>query len=169
MSAVVITVVPITPALADLVRALRVAPDQYAYLGDVAFNLLDSERDAMSEAMAVLANDRAIGFYRLDFAPNTVAGRDLGEPSVGLRCFFIDHRLQGRGYGRRAVHACCEDLRGRHPGRRLLLLAVDCVNAAAIAMYRRAGFVDSGEVMFGGCVGPQHLFILRLYGGVAGK
>ena len=61
-----VRVVPVDDALADAVRALRVAPEQLQFVGDTAFNLDDTRRDPSSEAMAVLAGDRVIGFYRLE-------------------------------------------------------------------------------------------------------
>ena len=153
---------PDSPA-AHSVRALRVAPDQYRYVGDTAFNLGDTLRDPMSEAMSVIADDVVVGFYRLDFAPNAVVGRSLGAPSVGLRAFVIDHRHQGRGYGRMAMEACREDLRRRHPDRELLVLTVNCINAPAIAAYRKAGFTDTGELFHGGSAGPQHVMLQSLH------
>jgi len=153
---------PVTPALADGVRTLQVDPAQAGYVGDPAFNLANAQLDLLSEAMAVLADDDVIGFYRLDFAPNAIIGRPLGVASVGVRAFLIDARRQGLGYGARAALAMCEDLRRRHPQRRLLLLAVHCRNHAGIATYRKAGFVDTGELLGGGRAGPQHLMLRSL-------
>src|SRR5690606_35266487 len=113
-------VAPVTPSSVDALRALRVSPGQQPFVGDTAFNLDDAMRDANSEAMAILVGDTAVGFYRLDFAPTIVARRSIGAAAVGLRAFFLDADWQGRGLGTRAVQACCEDLRARHPGRRLL-------------------------------------------------
>lgn len=158
-------VAPITDpdeAAARGVRHLRVADDQTRFVGDTAFNLGDTLRDPMSEAMAVYADDEVVGFYRLDFAPNAVVGRSLGAPAVGLRAFVIDHRRQGRGYGARAMRACCEDLRRRHPDRALLVLTVNLSNPVAIAAYLRAGFTDTGELFHGGSAGPQHIMLLSL-------
>ncbi|WP_216965299.1 MULTISPECIES: GNAT family N-acetyltransferase [unclassified Lysobacter] len=149
-------------AAARAVRALRVTPDQYRYIGDTAFNLGDTLRDPMSEAMGVFADDTVVGFYRLDFAPNAVVGRTLGVPSVGLRAFVIDQHQQGRGYGTGAMTACCEDLRTRYPDRRLLVLTVNCANAPAIASYLKAGFTDTGELFHGGSAGPQHVMLHSL-------
>jgi RimJ/RimL family protein N-acetyltransferase len=157
-----IAVRPVTAALADAVRVLQVAPGQADYVGDTAFNLAQAQADPLSEAMAVLAGDTVAGFYRLDFADNAVAGRSLGAPSVGLRAFMLDRAWQGRGLGTRATTALCADLQRRHPRRRLLLLTVNCRNVAAIAAYRRAGFVDSGELFRGGRAGPQHLMLRAL-------
>jgi RimJ/RimL family protein N-acetyltransferase len=155
-------VAPVTPDLVDGVRALRVAPDQQPFVGDTGFNLDDALRDPNSEAMAILVGATPVGFYRLDFAPTTVARRSIGEASVGLRAFFLDAGWQGRGLGTRAVQACCKDLRARHPARRLLALNVDCRNVAAVNAYRKAGFVDTGELYPGGSAGPQHLMVRRL-------
>ncbi|HJR73942.1 MAG TPA: GNAT family N-acetyltransferase [Luteimonas sp.] len=156
-----IRVTQITGELAPQVRALRVAPEQYSFVGDVEFNLVDAERDPQSDAMAILAGDEVIGFYRLDYAPTVVALTPIAA-SVGLRSFLIDRRHQGHGYGAAAIEACCADLRRRHPERRLLALNVNCINRSAIRAYRKAGFVDTGEIYFGGRAGPQHLMLRSL-------
>lgn len=157
-----IRVAPITPELAAAVRALRVGADQYAYVGDIDVNLVDAERTPRSEAMAILADDAVIGFYRLDHVPGTVTGKPLGAGAIGLRAFLLDRAWQGRGLAARAVQAACEDLQRRHPQARLLALNVDCRNVAAIRAYRNAGFVDSGELFFGGAAGPQQLMLRSL-------
>lgn len=151
----------VTRELVPQVLALRVAPEQYAFVGDVDFNLVDAERDPHSDAMAILAGDDVIGFYRLDYAPSIVAWKPV-PASVGLRSFLIDRRYQGRGYGTAAVEACCADLRRRHPERLLLALNVNCINRGAVHAYRKAGFLDTGELYFGGKAGPQHLMLRRL-------
>jgi len=158
----VLRVIPVTPDLADRVRALRVAPAQVKYVGNFAFNLDDALRDPLSEAMVVMANDEVIGFYRLDFAPRAVIGRALGAPSIGVRAFAIDRRFQGRGFGTRAALAMCTDLQQRHPDRRLVVLAVNCSNRLAVLAYRNAGFIDTGELFAGGSAGPQHVMLHAL-------
>ncbi len=132
------------------------------YIGDPAFNLDNAQLDPLSEGMAVFAGDRVIGFYRLDLAPNAICGRAFDVPSVGVRAFVIDAREQGHGYGIRAALALCADVRRRHPQRRLVVLAVHCSNSAGIAVYRKAGFIDTGELLGGGRAGPQHLMLRSL-------
>lgn len=156
---------PVTPGLREAVVAVRVTSTQQAQVGDVATHLAQVARDPCCEAMAIFAGDTVVGFYRLDFAERLVAGRDFGGAGVALRPFLIDARWQGRGLGSRAMRALLDDLHARHPRRRLLLLAVGCTNHAALALYRRAGFVDSGTWLPGGRGGPQRLF-LRALGGV---
>ena len=153
---------PVTAALVEHVRALRVDATQAGYVGDPSFNLTHAQQDPLSEAMAVLADGDVIGFYRLDFAPNAIVGRPFAAGSVGVRAFLIDARRQGRGYGTRAALAMCDDLRRRHPQRRLLVLAVHGRNRAGVAAYRKAGFVATGEWLAGGRAGPQQLMVRSL-------
>jgi RimJ/RimL family protein N-acetyltransferase len=155
-------VAPVDASRIDAVRRLQLGEGQSQYVGDPAFNLDNAQLDPLSEAMAVFAGDRVIGFYRLDFAPNAICGRGFEMPSVGVRAFLIDAREQGRGYGSRAAMAMCADMRRRHPQRRLMVLAVHCVNTAGIAAYRKAGFIDTGELLGGGRAGPQHLMLRSL-------
>lgn len=161
-----IRVAPVTASLAGAVRALRVADDQVPYVGDIDVNLDGALVDPRSEAMAILVDDSVAGFYRVDHAPSFLGRNRLGDAStrlcLGLRAFLVDRRLQGRGIGTRAVVACCADLQRRHPQQRLLALSVNCRNTAAIRAYRRAGFVDTGELYLGGRAGPQHLMVRRL-------
>ncbi len=157
-----VRVVPVTPDLADQVRALRVAADQVKYVGNFAFNLDDALRDPSSEAMVVLEDDVVAGFYRLDFTPRAVIGRTLGAPSVGVRAFAIDKQFQGRGLGMRAALAMCDDLLLCHPDRRLVVLAVNCSNRIAVAAYRAVGFIDTGTLLAGGSAGPQHVMLHAL-------
>lgn len=162
MSAPSVHVVPVTPSLRAAVCALQVKPGQGDYAGDPAFNLASALDDPLSEAMAVLADEEVVGFYRLDFSPSAIIGRSLGAPGVGLRAFCIDARRQGRGIGALAAIAMCADVERRHPDRRLLILLVHCCNPAGIATYRRAGFVDTGTLFGGGRAGPQHLMLRAL-------
>ena len=157
-----IRVMPVDARLAPAVRALQVRPDQAGFVGDVAFNLDDAQRDPLSDAMAILADDAVIGFYRLDRAPGAVVGRRLALPHLGVRAFMIDHRRQGRGDGARAAGACRDDARRRYPQHRWLALTVDHHNLAAIAAYRRAGFTDGDAPGQPACVGGQRLLLCKL-------
>lgn len=158
---VAVHVLPVDTALAPRIQALRLAPGQYPYVGEIAFNLADARRDPMSEAMAVMAGASAIGFYRLDLAPRAVVGRALPAPHLGLRSLLLDRAWQGRGFGAAAMQACCADAWRRHPDRHWLALLVDCGNHAAIATYLRAGFHTTGERRAVGAW-PQQVMLRRL-------
>lgn len=155
-------VLPVTtPALAAAVRALRVAPAQYAYVGDAGANLITAEAAPHGESMAVLEGGRVVGCYRIELRAGPFAGSDCGDACASLHGLLIDRSCQGRGLGTRALAACCSDLARRHPRLRLLALTVDCANLPAIRAYRRAGFVEGG-LYFGGGAGPQRLMLRRL-------
>ena len=155
-------VVRLTPALADAVGALQVTPEQRAYVGDPAVNVVNTLQDPLSEGMAIFCGDTLVGSYRLDFSANAITGRPYAPASVGLRAFLIDRHHQQRGRGARAAIALCDDLAVRHPQRRVLLLAVHARNRAGIATYRRAGFVATGTWLSGGRAGPQQLMLRAL-------
>lgn len=157
-----VSVAPVTPALAGAVRALRVAPEQYAFVGDVAVHLIDCEACAHSEPMAILADGTVVGFYRLDLRSDGIGGcEDVGACAL-LRNLQLDRGHQGRGLATRAVRACVNDLELRHPSLRLLVLQVDCINTVALHVYRRTGFVDTGRFNYGGRSGPQRLMFRSL-------
>lgn len=157
-----IRVAPVTPGLRPAVLALRVHPDQYAFVSPIEASLADAELSHGSTPMAILHGDTAVGYYRIEHHASTIAERDYAMPAVGLRSFFIGTDWQGRGFGAQAIAALIGDLAERHPEARLLVLTVNCRNLPALALYRRAGFEDSGALYHGGRSGPQHLMWLRL-------
>lgn len=152
----------LAPELAASARRLRLAPGQQDYVGDVAGNIERALAATRCDAMAILHGDEIVGFYRLDYAQTVVARQWLGWAVVSLRSLVLDRGVQGRGFGTRAVAACCADLERRRPARRLLALNVHAGNRAALGAYRNAGFVDTGELHAGGRAGPQHLLVRRL-------
>jgi RimJ/RimL family protein N-acetyltransferase len=163
-----VSVEPVTPERFAAVRTLRVNPDQERYSGSPALTLAAAVDDPHCEPMAILADGEVVGFYRLEFAAETIVGARLGATHVGVRAFMIDARHQGSGYGTRAVGALCTDLQQRHPQRRLAVLLVHCRNRAGIAIYRRGGFVDTGQLFAGGHAGPQQLMLRTLVASPAG-
>ncbi|WP_281851369.1 GNAT family N-acetyltransferase [Dyella sp. GSA-30] len=149
------------PLHAELLK-LRVRPDQDEFVSPVAVTLADSLLCEGSEPMAILLGDEPIGFYRLEESVRSIAGHDMDYPALGLRSFFIDRDWQGRGWGRAVMTAVIGDVETRHPAIEALVLTVNCRNAAALALYLRAGFVDTGELHLGGRSGPQHLLVRKL-------
>jgi RimJ/RimL family protein N-acetyltransferase len=152
-----IRVAPVTPELRPLLLQLRVAPSQRDFVSDIEPSLSDAESCPGSTPMAILRNDHPVGYYRIEASAGTVAGREFDSPAVGLRSFFIDSRWQGQGLASQALAALIADLGARHPEARMLVLLVNCRNLAALRLYLRARFVDTGELYHGGRSGPQHL------------
>jgi GNAT superfamily N-acetyltransferase len=152
-----IRVEPVTPASRDALLQLRVTAPQRDFVSDIGPSLLDAENCPGSMPMVILRDEEPVGYYRIETRAQSVAGRDFDRPALGLRSFFIDHRSQGQGLATQALAALIADLAIRYPEARLLVLLVNCRNLAALRLYLRACFVDTGELYHGGRSGPQHL------------
>lgn len=157
-----IRVAPLEASLHAAMLRLRVHPPQLDFVRPIADSLADAAVCYDSEPMAILRGDTPIGFYRIERHPRSIADRDFEAGTLGLRSFFIDADVQGQGFGTRALAAVFADLAQRHPQTRLLVLTVNCSNPAALALYKRAGFEDSGGLYHGGRSGPQLLMLRRL-------
>jgi len=157
-----IRVRPVDASLRPALLELVVREEQYDFVGPVAVSLADAEACEGSEPMAILRDGAPIGFYRLEHRPRSIADMDFERATVGLRSFFIDARWQGQGLGARALAAVVADLAQRHPRVRDMVLTVNLRNTAAIALYRRAGFRETGGLYHGGRSGPQHVMLCAL-------
>ncbi|MBD8882297.1 MULTISPECIES: GNAT family N-acetyltransferase [Rhodanobacter] len=148
---------PVAAELREAVLRLHVRPDQDGFVSPPARTLADAERCPGSQPMAILLDDMVVGYYRIERSARSLAGYDAEAEALGLRSFQLDAAWQGRGLGARALDALLTDLAQRHPQARRIVLTVNCNNTAALALYRRAGFADSGTLYHGGRSGPQHL------------
>lgn len=144
------------------VLQLDVSPQQRSYVGAIVDLLVGAEHCGDGDTLTFRHGPDYVGYCRLDAHARSVAGRDFELPARGLRGFFIDARWQGRGLGSQALQALLAWLPVHDRATRLLVLTVNCGNEAALALYRRAGFQDSGELYHGGRAGPQHLLLRYL-------
>ncbi len=72
--------------------------------------------------------------------------------------FFIDHRYQGRGYGKAALARLIELVKREHPRCQTLQLVVHPENQRAQQLYACAGFRPTGAQRWGE---PVHRLVLR--------
>lgn len=154
-----IRVVPADAARYPALLQLQVHEPQRDFVGPIAVSLADAAQCEGSEAMAILCDGEPIGFYRIETQARSIADRDFERPTLGLRSFFIDARWQGRGLGTHALAAVMRDLAQRHPAARDVVLTVNVRNTPALALYRRAGFRETGGLYHGGRSGPQHVML----------
>jgi diamine N-acetyltransferase len=128
---------------------LSVAPEQRGFVASNVQSLADAYvwRDA-AEPYAVYADDDMVGFALLfpltDRAPASPVPPDATVRGCILVRLMIDERFQGRGYGRDALEAVVEIVKGRGLG--TLRLSVIQENTDALEFYRRNGFAETGEM-----------------------
>lgn len=91
---------------------------------------------------AFYAGNQMVGFTELAYEPESL-------DTYWLFHFFIDHRYQGRGYGKEALRLFLQYIRAHHPQCRSLQLTVHPENARAQRLYTGAGFQATGAVFSG--------------------
>lgn len=131
------------------VEAIEVHNDQVRFSGDIhgALHTLLSRPGPGVKGFALLAQDIPVAFLLLKRPPVLPAWAD--EHSATLHALQVDQRAQGKGYGKACLQALPDVARQAWPEIRGLELSVDADNAAAIALYSRFGYVDSGEAYRG--------------------
>lgn len=149
-----VTLREITDDNADAVRALRTTPDQERFVSTVTDSLEEAEDHPEGNPWfrAVYDGERPVGFVMLswDVEPQPP---DINGPWF-LWKLLIDHRHQGRGYGREVVQRVVEIVRDQG-GTELLTSHVPGEGGPA-GFYAGLGFVPRGDV------DPDGEIILRL-------
>jgi len=140
-----------------LVRHIQIDGEQAMFAGTVqqAFETFEESVDFH----AIFNGSQAVVFFKIDrsFGTNNGFAND-GE--LGLRAFKVDNAEQGQGYGVAATRALLSYLPQHYPDALSVVLTVNLANPVAYACYRKAGFIDTGDLFTGGLAGPQH--ILRM-------
>jgi diamine N-acetyltransferase len=145
-------VVTIRPITSDNWRAaldLSVSPEQLPFVSGspapVALALAKAYIRPGGTAVTpfgIYAAEQIVGFFAL-----------MQEPGRADRCWInhllIDSRYQRRGYGSAALRAIVGLLREQYPRCASINLTVSPCNHAAAHLYRRFGFVATGELAWG--------------------
>lgn len=139
---------PITADNRADVLALEVAPGQEDFLATNAESLKEARSDRDARPRAVLADGRVVGFLMYD-APK-------GDDEALIYRFMIDRREQGKGYGKAALLALLDEIRGLGHVRTVLVLYMP-ENDGARRLYHSVGFVDKELDEDGEMVGHMRL------------
>ncbi|WP_122072747.1 GNAT family N-acetyltransferase [Pseudophaeobacter sp. EL27] len=134
----------------DLVHHIQVEPDQTLYSGTVR-QAFETAEDGV-DFHAIFLQSKAIGFFKIDRAYGLAQADELG-----LRGFMIDRQHQKKRYATRALQVLPDYLHQHYPYQTGLVLTVDLQNLNALNLYRKNGFLDSGEMHFGGLFGLQRV------------
>lgn len=131
------------------VEAIEINAEQIKFSGDIhgALHTLLSKPGPGVKGFALLADEVPVAFLLLKRPPVLPAWAN--EHSATLHALQVDHRAQGKGFGKACLQALPEVARQAWPEIKGLELSVDADNDAAIALYAKHGYVDSGEAYKG--------------------
>jgi RimJ/RimL family protein N-acetyltransferase len=151
---------PLEDGMRAAVLALGLGPGQEQFSGAPARTLALGDAKPSREHVVIVRGGVPVGYFQLD--RDSVPGAPSGPDVIGLRALLVDVAAQGEGVASAAMAALPAYVRARFPERRRVALTVNVTNPAAIAVYRRAGFSDTGEVYLAGPAGPQHVLVLEV-------
>jgi len=139
----------LTPLQRQQVEGNEIHPEQIRFSGDIhgALHTLLSRPGPGVKGFALLADDVPVAFLLLKRPPALPAWAD--EHSATLHALQVDHRAQGKGFGKACLQALPAAARATWPEIRGLELSVDADNDSAIGLYTRLGWVDTGEAYKG--------------------
>ncbi|BAT59332.1 spermine/spermidine acetyltransferase [Variibacter gotjawalensis] len=128
----------ITDANRDAVRALKLDPEQEELVASNEESLDEAEHDPGARPRAIYAGDRLVGFIMYD------AGEPDDDPrEAQIYRFMIDQSAQGSGYGRAALLATIEEIRGIG-GIAKIEIGYMPENPVTKVFYESVGFVEVG-------------------------
>lgn len=108
--------------------------------------------------ITILQHDHPVGFFVLDSSMDR-ADYSANPNALLLRSMSVAPAHQGKGIARAALQPGILDAfaRAQFPQANEIVLGVNHANAAAIALYRRCGFADTGRTYMG-IKGLQYIF-----------
>ena len=122
------------------VAALSISPDQQRFLAPAVGILARGYvyRDCNAKVYVIQEDDLIVGVALVREFADEPLGYDLQQ-------FMIDHRYQGKGYGSAALALILAELKKENHYDHVEV-CVDKEDEAAIHLYAKHGFVDSGYV-----------------------
>ncbi len=130
-----------------MIRLEEISPENWRY--DLKVD--ESQKGYVSDGMGLLARAYAYRNYNsvalVIFNDDTPVGMALYydiQEAYDFSQLFIDRNYQRRGYGEEAARQVIERMKAEHRYRRILLCYIEG-NEAATSLYRKLGFVHTGE------------------------
>ena len=135
----------ITMANLRAVYELEVGPEQDGLVAPVGYSVAEAHlSDEVFHYRAIYDGETPVGFLMWDVQP---PGNQF--PGWGLCRLLIDHRHQGRGYGRAALDLLCAQIQSSTERPRCLWTSYEPRPDGPREFYRRYGFVPTGDVIDG--------------------
>lgn len=127
----------------DAVASLAVSDAQKEYIASNASSLETARKEKyqnIARPFGIYADGTLVGFAMFAFE------QDAPDPDdrYWLWRFMIDRRWQGKGYGSAALEAVIAYFRSH--GADHILLSTEETNTAALSLYHKYGFAETGEM-----------------------
>ena len=139
----------LTLAQRQQLEAIEIPAQQQQFSGDIdtaLHTLLSAPGDGI-KGFALLAHDIPVAFLMLKRPP--FLPHWAHEDTATLHALQVDHRHQGKGYGKAFLQALPQVARQAWPEIKGLELSVDAQNESALGLYLKQGWVDSGNAYKG--------------------
>ncbi|MEQ5837699.1 GNAT family N-acetyltransferase [Marinobacter sp. NFXS9] len=140
-------------------KSVTLSEEQEKYIGGIR-EYADSVKKR-EHVVGLLLGGIVIGILKLD--PEYSEDYPFaGEKELGLSGFLIDEKYQGEGYGTQCLVLLKGFVMKNFVEASAVCLTVNFRNKGAIKCYLKSGFSDTGEIFFGGNVGPQKVMRLSI-------
>jgi diamine N-acetyltransferase len=122
---------------------LKVTPEQEHFVASNAISLAQSKYEPEYIPLAVYGDNEMIGFL--------MYGQDRNDGKYWIARVMVDHRQQGKGYGRTAMQLLLERIQAM-PDCDEILISYEPENEVARRLYASFGFRETGEIIEGEAV-----------------
>ena len=117
--------------------ALPLRPDQVDYLASNAYSIAEASFYPHYHTRAIYHGEDLVGFLMY------VSLAEQGDPGeYAVYRFMVDHRQQGKGYGRRALELALDEI-AAHGAVKCIWICYWPNNPAAKKFYASLGFVET--------------------------
>jgi diamine N-acetyltransferase len=116
---------------------LEVTPEQKQFVASNAASIAQSKFHTFLECCGIYDGDTMVGF--------STFGKNPEDDTVWIVRHMIGADHQRKGYGSAGLHALIDHMKGEYDCASIFL-DVGPENVAAIKLYERAGFVDTGRI-----------------------
>ncbi len=120
---------------------LKVFPEQQKFAPSAAESLATAYIKPWDEAVdpyCIYAEDQLVGLFYLSYTPDS-------EDNYWIGGFIIDHKFQGRGFGKAALRNMLSFIPREHPNCREIKLTVEKENSLAQKLYHSLGFASTHQ------------------------
>lgn len=117
---------------------LKVAPEQERFVASNGVSMAQSKYEPEYVPLAVYDGEEMVGFV--------MYGVEQTENKYWIMRMMVDHRQQGKGYGRAAMQLLLDRIRAI-PGCDEVTISYEPDNAVARRLYASLGFRETGEII----------------------